>query len=130
MSVDTKTKSFNFRWNTYIHKDINRVSSLRSCLNETYTWFLEGNALLRHWYTILNETSNRYKTSPTYQGLSRLPEQFLQGNVPLRHLLNAKSLFMPWMWSAFNAILNDHLWLQINRNINICFYVQCYNFFL
>ena len=33
-------------------------------------------------------------------------EHFLQGNVPLRHLLNAKPLFMFWRRSAFNEV-ND-----------------------
>ena len=33
-------------------------------------------------------------------------EQFLQGNVPLRHLLNEDTLFISWQRSAFNDV-ND-----------------------
>ena len=33
-------------------------------------------------------------------------EQFLQGNVPLRHLLNEETLFISWRISAFNEV-ND-----------------------
>ena len=36
-------------------------------------------------------------------------EHFLQGNVPLRHLLNAKPAFMSWRRTAFNEV-ND--WAQ------------------
>ena len=35
-----------------------------------------------------------------------LTEHFLHANVPLRHLLNAKSLFIPWRRSAYNEV-ND-----------------------
>ena len=35
-----------------------------------------------------------------------LTEHFLQGNVPLRHLLNAKPPFISWRRSAFNEV-ND-----------------------
>ena len=35
-----------------------------------------------------------------------LTEHFLQGNVPLNHLLNAKPPFMYWQRSAFNEVNN------------------------
>ena len=38
--------------------------------------------------------------------IKALTEHFLQGNVPLRHLLNAKPPFMSWRRSAIND-LND-----------------------
>ena len=41
-------------------------------------------------------------------------ENFLQGNVPLRHLLNAKPPFMYWLRSAFNEV-ND--WTLILMHI-------------
>ena len=62
-------------------------------------YFLEGIAQLRHWYIYANEKL-------TYQALM---EHFLQGNIPLRYLLNAKSPFMSWQRSAFNEV-ND--WAQ------------------
>ena len=64
--------------------------------------FIEIIALLRHWYINPNDKSNKYKCSLT----KALMEHFLQGNVPLRHLLNAKSPFMSWRRSAFNEV-ND-----------------------
>ena len=54
--------------------------------------FLEGIAPLRHWYINPNEKSNKYKYSLLIQLTKVLTEQYLQGNVPLRHLLNAKPL--------------------------------------
>ena len=64
---------------------------------------LEG---IRHWCINPNEQSNKYKSSLLSQLTKALPEHFLQRNVPLRHLLNAKPLFMSWQWSAFNEV-ND-----------------------
>ena len=46
-------------------------------------------------------------------------EQFLQGNVPLRHLLNEETLFMSWRGSAIKEV-ND--W-----NLNVLMYVGKYN---
>ena len=51
--------------------------------------FLEGIAPLRHWYINQNEKSNKYKSSLT----KALMGHFVQGNVPLKHLLNVKTLF-------------------------------------
>ena len=51
--------------------------------------FLEGIAPLRHWNP--NEKSNTYKSKLTSKTLT---EHFLQGNVPLRYLLNAKPPLM------------------------------------
>ena len=52
--------------------------------------FLEGIAWLRHWYINPNEKSNKYKSSLLSLLTKDLTEDFLQGYVPLRHLLNAK----------------------------------------
>ena len=52
---------------------------------------LEGIAPLRHWYINQNEKSNKYKSYPLSFNLT---EHFLQGNVPLRKMLNAKPPFM------------------------------------
>ena len=68
--------------------------------------FLEGITPLRHWCINPNEQSNKYKSSLLSQLTKALPYHFLQRNVPLRHLLNAKPLFMSWQWSAFNEV-ND-----------------------
>ena len=35
-----------------------------------------------------------------------LTEHFLQGNIPLKHLLNAKPPFMSWRRSAFNEVID------------------------
>ena len=56
--------------------------------------FLEGVAPLRHWYTNPNEKSNKYKSSLLNKLTKALAEHFLQVNVPLRHLLNGKPIFM------------------------------------
>ena len=56
--------------------------------------FLEIIALLRHWYINPNEKSDKYKSSLLGLLTKALTEHFLQGNVPLRHLLNAKPPFM------------------------------------
>ena len=59
--------------------------------------FLEGIALLRHWYINPNEKSNKYKSSLLSQLAKALTEHLLlQGNVPLRHLLNSKPQFISW----------------------------------
>ena len=55
--------------------------------------FLEGIALLRHWYINPIEKSNKYKSSLMSQIIKALTEHFLLGNIPLRHLLNAKPPF-------------------------------------
>ena len=68
--------------------------------------FLEGIALLWHWYINPNEKSNKYKSSL----LSLLAYQSLNKALPkcsiIRHLLNAKPQFMSWWRSAFNEV-ND-----------------------
>ena len=53
----------------------------------------EGIAPLRHWYINPNETTNKYKSSLLSLLTKALTEHFLQGNIPLRHLLNAKPPF-------------------------------------
>ena len=68
--------------------------------------FLEEIAPLRHWYINPNEKSNKYKSSLLSKLTKALMEHFLQGNVPLRHLLNAKPLFMFWWRSAIKEV-ND-----------------------
>ena len=68
--------------------------------------FLERIALLRHWFINPNEKSNKYKSSLLSQLTKSLTEHFLQGNNPLRHLLNEKLLIMSWRGSAFNEV-ND-----------------------
>ena len=45
--------------------------------------------------------------------MRRVTKHFLQGNVPLRHLLNAKSLFMSWQRYASNEVNN---WAHNNKN--------------
>ena len=57
-------------------------------------YFLEGIAPLRQWYINPNKKSNEYKCSLLSYHAKALKEQFLQGNVPLRHLLNTETLFM------------------------------------
>ena len=66
--------------------------------------FLEGIARLRHCYINPNEKSNKYKSSLLIQPIKVLMEHFFQGNLPLRHLLNAKPPFMSWRRSAFNEV--------------------------
>ena len=57
--------------------------------------FLEGIAPLRHGYINPNEKSNKCRSSLlSYLTNKALTEHFLQGNVPLMHLLNAKPPFM------------------------------------
>ena len=68
--------------------------------------FLERIAPLRHLYINPNEKSNKYKSSLLSLCTKALTEHFLQGNVPLRDLLNAKSLFMSWWRSAYYEV-ND-----------------------
>ena len=41
-----------------------------------------------------NEESNKYKSSLLSSLTKALMEHFLQGNVPLRHLLNVETLFI------------------------------------
>ena len=67
------------------HQDINIVSSFRKCLNGTFPWRNCINP---------NKKSNRYKSSLLSYLTKALTEHFLQGNVPLRHLLNAKPPFI------------------------------------
>ena len=50
--------------------------------------FLEGITLLRHWYFNANEKSSKYKSSFLSQVTKALTMHFLQGNAPLRHILN------------------------------------------
>ena len=45
-----------------------------------------------------------------------LTEHFLQGNVPLMHLLNEKPLFISWRRSAFNEV-NDWALRQSTNSI-------------
>ena len=66
--------------------------------------FLEVIAPLRHWYISPNEKSNKYKSSLLSLLTKALTEHFLQGKVPLRHLLNAKPPFMSWQ--MFNEVNN------------------------
>ena len=51
---------------------------------------LEGIDPSRHRYINSNEKSNKYKSSLLSLLTKDLTEHFLQGYVPLRHLLNAK----------------------------------------
>ena len=48
-------------------------------------------------------------------------ENFLQGNVPLRHLLNAKPPFMSWWRSAFSEVndwaLSDVIFPNLDQRI-------------
>ena len=55
---------------------------------------LEGIALLRHLYINLYKKSNKYKYSLLSQITKALTEQFIQGNVPLRHPINEETLFL------------------------------------
>ena len=57
-------------------------------------YFLEGIALLRNWYINPNEKSNKCKSSLLRKLTKALLDHFLQGNVPLRHLLNSKPLII------------------------------------
>ena len=68
--------------------------------------FLKWIALSRHWYINPNQKSNKYTSSLLSLLMKALKEHFLQGNVPLWHLLNAKPPFMSWWRSAFNKV-ND-----------------------
>ena len=70
-------------------------------------YFLEGIALLRHWY--IN------------QNTKALTEHFLQGNVPLMHLLNAKPLLISCWRSAFNEV-NDYILGPNFYKNNYCFF--------
>ena len=63
--------------------------------------FLEGSSLLRLWY--FNSEENIVISYSSYL-LGLLSEQFLQGNVPLRHLLNGETLFMSWWRSAIKEV--------------------------
>ena len=57
--------------------------------------FFEGIALLRYCHINPNEKNNKYKFSLQRLLLTKaLTENFLQGNVPLMHLLNVKHPFM------------------------------------
>ena len=71
-----------------LRQNINIVSSFSRLMEH----FLEGISILRHWYIDPNEKSNKYKSS--LLNLKALMEFLLQENGPLRHLLNAKPLFM------------------------------------
>ena len=54
---------------------------------------------MEHWYINPNEKSNKiqiFSSELTYQRL----------NIPLRHLINAKTQFMSWQRSAVNEV-ND-----------------------
>ena len=55
--------------------------------------FLEGIDPLKHWHINPNEKSNRYKSYLPTILTKALTEHFLQRNVPLRDLLNAKHPF-------------------------------------
>ena len=67
-------------------------------------YFLKGIALLGHWYINPNEKSNRYKSSLLSLLTKALTEHFLQRNIPLRNLLNAKPPIMSRRRSAFNEV--------------------------
>ena len=69
--------------------------------------FLEGIAPLRHLYINPNEKSNKYIYSLLSKFTKALTEQVLQGNVPLKQILNEKPSFMSWWRSAFNEV-NDY----------------------
>ena len=70
-----------------LQQDINSVSSFSKCLNETFP--------LRNCFVkIPNEKSNKYKSSLLSYLTKDLTGPYLQGNVPLRHLLNEETLFM------------------------------------
>ena len=56
--------------------------------------FLEGIALLRHWYINPSEKSFKYKYYIQSYLTKTLTEHLVQGNVPLRQLLNTKPQFM------------------------------------
>ena len=56
--------------------------------------FHEGIAQLRLWYINPNEKNNKYKSSLLSELTKTLMEHVLQGNVLLRHLLDAKPPFM------------------------------------
>ena len=58
-------------------------------------YFLEEIAPLRHWYINPNEKSNKYKYSLLSYLTKALTGHFLQGNFPLRHLLNSKPVIEP-----------------------------------
>ena len=68
--------------------------------------YLEGIAPLRHWYVNPNERSNNNKSS-VLNLTKALTEYFLQGNIPLRQLLNAKPQFIYWLLTE--------IWLQWSK---------------
>ena len=66
--------------------------------------FLEGVAILRLWHVISDEKICTCYSSHLGKCNDVLTEQFLQGNVPLSCLVNAKPPFMSWQISAFNEV--------------------------
>ena len=64
--------------------------------------FLEGSTALRPLQ--VNSEEEIYICYSSHLGV--LMEQFLEGNVPLRHLLNEKTLLMSWQRSAIKEV-ND-----------------------
>ena len=88
---------------TMCGQDINRVSSFSRCHNGIFPW---KNCSVNTWCINTKEKSNKYKSSLLSRLTKALTEHFLQGNVPLRHLLNAKLPFMSWWRSALNEV-ND-----------------------
>ena len=100
-----------------LSQDISGGFTFSRCLYGTLPW---RNAPLRHWYINPNEKSNKYKSYLLNKLTNALIDHFLQGNVPLRQLLNAKPPFMSWRRSAFNEVNNwapvlgcSHCWEAI-----------------
>ena len=69
--------------------------------------FLKIIALLLHWYINPNEKSNKYKSSHLSWLTKALIEHVLQGNVPIRYLINAKPLLHRWLISWRRSTFNE-----------------------
>ena len=69
--------------------------------------FREGIAPLRHSYINPNEKSNKYKSSLLSWLTKALTEHLLQGNVPLRHLLNAKAPYVIYKENIMQFIFSS-----------------------
>ena len=86
-------------------QDLNGRFAFSRCLNGTFPWrkctINSEEKICICYFSHLGYCSNV------------LTEKFLQGNVPLRHMLNEETLFMSWERYAIKEVILINLWDKI-----------------
>ena len=82
-------------------QDINIDFAFSRCLNGTFPW--SKYSVKEGYGKFTQKIRFEFVILLIWINVPMLTEQFLQGNVPLMHMLNAKPPFISWLRSAFNV---------------------------